>query len=337
MKIVNNILNSMCMGSNCGTTATKIILNHYGYQISENMVFGLGSGLGFIYQYYADDETYFLSGKNESLENNIANLLGGSVVTGYFDDEEKAWEMVKGYIDMDIPVILDLSIRYLPYFEPYLESVGGIGFGLHNAVLAGYDEKEQTVLLLDHRWSEPQTISMADLVRSRGAKDSGMDPRNAYRIYLLPEQESVTADKISFAVKLNVHRMKYPFAYKIGLSGLCTFQKELLEIAEQNIAENSANALTTFGMLMEKLGTGGGNFRRIYGRFLREAAEIIQKEEYKEISRRYMDLAGDWKELSFNLINIVKHNNADNRMHLKQITDRIIDKENDCIERLDAI
>lgn len=334
MKIVKNILDSMGMGSNCGTTSSKIILNHYNYKVSEDMVFGLGSGLGFVYQYYTQDETYFLSGKNESLENNIANLFGGTIESGYFDNEEKAFNEVKKYIDRDMPVILDLSIRYLPYFEPYLESVGNIGFGLHNAVLAGYDEEEHTVLLLDHRWSEPQKVFMKDLSRARGALDSGMNPRNAYKVYILPNPPDDLSNYIEYAIRINVHRMKYPFAYKMGLSGMKTFKREVLGILKSNKWPESAEALSTFTTLMEKLGTGGGNFRRMYGRFLKEAAEITKNDNYRRIGKEYMSLARDWKKLHKYMNLSIDDNTNDNSIKVESILDVIIKKEDDLIDQL---
>ena len=38
-------------GKHCQTTALKSILSYYGLTISEEMLFGLGGGVGFIYWY----------------------------------------------------------------------------------------------------------------------------------------------------------------------------------------------------------------------------------------------------------------------------------------------
>lgn len=334
MKIVENILDSMSIGSNCGTTASKIILNYYGYKLSEDMIFGLGSGLGFIYQYYAGDESYFLSGKNESLENNIANMFGGTVITGYFDGEEMAFAKVKDFLNKNMPVILDVSIRYLPYFKPYLESVGNIGFGLHNVVLIGYDEDEETVLLLDHRWNEPQKISMRDLARARGAADSGMNPRNAYRVYILPKSPICLADYIEYAIQINVSRMKYPFAYKMGLSGLKTFQNEIFGMLTSDKWPEGAEAISTFAVLMEKLGTGGGNFRRMYGRFLKEAAVITGRKIYHRTGEAYMSLAKEWKELYKELLAALLNNSPENRSRIQDRLAYIVEMEYALMEQL---
>ncbi|MGI6256704.1 MAG: DUF4872 domain-containing protein [Anaerovoracaceae bacterium] len=301
MKTVNNILEHRTIGSNCSTTASKIILNSYGYTYSEDMVLGLGAGLGFIYQYYADKEEYFLSGKNESLELNLTHALGGTVLTGSFDDEGRGWQTVKELIDEDIPVILDLSIRELPYFQPYLKELANIGFGLHNAILVGYDDEKEEVMLLDHRWSEPQIISYDALRKARGTKEGEGNvgsSRNAYKVLVLDRKGKKPSPEIYFAIKLNINRMRHPFAFKMGLAGIKTFHDEIKMFFEEGIYQDKEEAILTFSYLMEKLGTGGGNFRRMYGRFLNEAAGMTGDERFRQIAKDYQILAKRWKELS---------------------------------------
>ncbi|HAU86662.1 MAG TPA: hypothetical protein DCW90_14590 [Lachnospiraceae bacterium] len=299
MRVVKNILDYQTMGSNCSTTVSKIIFNYYGYPFSEDMVFGLGAGLGFIYQYYVEDNSCFLSGKNESIELNLAYAVGGTVVTGSFDDEDLAWETVKGYIDKDMPVILDLSIRYLPYFKPYLAEVKNIGFGLHNAILAGYDDELEQVMLLDHRWDAPQIISYQELRQARAAKESGVNSRNTYKVYLLPECTTKKPDiELMHAIRLNIQRMKYPFAFKMGIDGIKMFRKEILKMLQGDMDNEKQDIILTYSYLMERLGTGGGNFRRIYGRFLSEAGKMTGIEKFQEVSKLYTSLARTWKKTS---------------------------------------
>lgn len=306
MKMVKNIMKVITQGSNCATTASRIILKYYGYDFSEDMIFGLGAGLGFIYQYYADTEEYFLSGKNESIELNLANALGGTLITGSFDDGDRAWHCVKQFIDDDIPVILDLSISHLPYFKQYMSEIGNISFGLHNAVLVGYNDENKEVLLMDHRWNEIQIVSYENLRQARNKGEGNVSARNAYKVYALcPQGSKVTLD-VSFAIRLNINRMKNPFAYKMGLAGIKTFHNEIKLLFEKGLQEQNRNAILTYSYLMEKLGTGGGNFRRMYGRFLNEAAKLTQIEGYEEVSKIYLQLAKKWKKLSITLNRMTK-------------------------------
>lgn len=331
-----DVVNIHTPGSNCGTNASKVLLQAQGYPFSEAMTFGCGSGLGFIYQYYKESDECFLSGKNESLELNLATLLGGEYVSGNFDNPDKAFSTISAMVDEGIPVILDLSIKHLPYFKPYLASLNNIGFGLHNAIITNFDRKNQTVTLLDHRWVEPKVIAIENLKLAMGAMESGVNPRSNYRSIILPPYSGSHHHEMIQAVELNIHRMEYPFAFKMGLKGLSTFRKELLTIVSNDeFYEEKQETIATFGILMEKLGTGGGNFRRIYGRFLQEAAEITRDRRFLESAIHYKEVAKEWKLLSKFLTGQML--NKEQQQLLDSCLIKIIEKENQGIELLERI
>lgn len=331
-----DVVNTHTSGSNCGTNASKVLLQAQGYPFSEAMTFGSGSSLGFIYQYYKESDECFLSGKNESLELNLTTLLGGEYISGNFDDPDKAFTTIVEMVDERVPVILDLSIKHLPYFKPYLARLNNIDFGLHNAIITDYDRRNQTVTLLDHRWAEPKVISIEDLKLAMGATGSGVNPRCNYRSIILPSYSGSHQQEIIQAVELNIHRMKYPFAFKMGLKGISTFRKEIITIVSNSeLYEEKQEIMATFGILMEKLGTGGGNFRRIYGRFLQEAAEITGDKRFLESAVHYKKVAKEWKILS-KLLTVSMMNKKQKQL-LDNCLTKIIEKENQGIQLLERI
>lgn len=337
MKRQNDKLIEMhSLGSNCNTNAIRTIMQYYGYSLDEDVVFGLGSGLGFIYQYYSNNESYFLSGKNESLELNIATLFSGTVISHSFDDPDRAWQEAKAYVDMGIPIILDLSITHLPYFGPYLEEIKNIGFGLHNAILAGYDEKEQTVMLLDHRWSKPQVIPMQMFRESRNIQNVEVNPRGAFRAFVLPSPPSTIDDEIEYALRLNISRLLYPFAFKMGLPGLKMFYREVNTMAKVGLNDDSRKAIGTFATLMEKLGTGGGNFRRMYSNFLKKISKIDRFSPLKQIGKQYSECAMMWKKLSIAMADWSLNDNAESAECSCTVLDQLVRMEFECAEGIRA-
>lgn len=330
LKVISGIIEQHGIGANCGTNATRVALRYLGYDFTEEMVFGLGSGLGFIYQYFTEEDSYFVSGKNESLENNVCSLLGGQCISGFWDDNNVAWDNLKKFIDNDIPVIVDTSIKELPYFKEYMESLFNIGFGLHNVLVAGYDEKEKTVLLLDHRWTKPQVVSMKDFEKARSTKNTTIEPRNGYKV-LLPAQPGWSRlDKdIETAIQLNINRIRYPYAFKMGLKGMKMFQKDVIKFYS-NIEENRKH-IVVFGSLLEKLGTGGGNYRRMYGNFLKEAGKEMRNEKLIKIGTEYMRVANVWKKLS-NMFLSAKESDL---TEIESMLDELVIKENVLIEQLE--
>lgn len=330
MKVISKILEQHSIGANCGTNATRVALRYMGYDLSEEMVFGLGSGLGFIYQYFVEEESYFVSGKNESLENNVCSLLGGQCISGFWDDNEAAWNSLKNFIDNDIPVIVDTSIQELPYFKEYMESLFNIGFGLHNVLVAGYDEKDKTILLLDHRWTRPKIISIHDFEKARSTKNTTIAPRNGFKV-LLPAQpclDSLDRD-IESAIQLNINRIRYPYAFKMGLKGIKMFQKDVIKFYS-NLEENKKH-IVVFGSLLEKLGTGGGNYRRMYGNFLKEAGKKTGNQKLIGIGTEYIRIANVWKKLS----NIFLRANENDLSEIETILDELVMKENMLIDQLE--
>lgn len=323
------------MGSNCNTNAIKTIMQYYGYNVDEDMVLGLGSGLGFIYQYYSGSNSFFLSGKNESLELNISTAFGGTTISHSFDDMNYAWNKAKYYVDNDIPIIMDLSITHLPYFAPYLKEIKNVGFGLHNAILVGYDEEEKTVLLLDHRWSSPQKISMEVLCKSRSAINIEFNSRGAFRAMLLPPPSTHNIEnEILYAMRLNVNRLMYPFAFKMGLPGLKTFKKEISNMVSSPLTEENRNAIETFAILMEKLGTGGGNFRRMYSRFIKKIANISRFSDLERTGKIYAECAILWKNLSLAMIQWSISTNQTEAAKIHLLLDKIIENEYLAVENI---
>lgn len=295
--LLNNVIDKHRLGSHCGSTSLTLISNFYGYNFSEAMTFGLGAGLGFTYQKYVDTDFYFFTGRNESLELNLTNLLGGHIESGSTDDPEEGFLKVKELIDCGIPVILDLNVMHLPYFKKYMDNLGNVSFGLHNAVMVGYELEKNTGYLLDHRWNNLIEIPLNQLAKARCSKESSVNPRNGYKAITLPTYNTDLTYEIEQAIKINIHRMKYPFAYKMGLEGIKTFSKECIRWKDILSDEEKISTAKMATVFMEKLGTGGGNFRRMYSRFLKEVANITKDDRFLIVSNEYVQLFHKWRTL----------------------------------------
>jgi hypothetical protein len=254
--ILGEVVNNQRLGSHCATTSLAIVTNYYGHPFSESLCFGLGSGIGFTYQKYIETGFYFFTGRNESLELNLASQLGGVVEYGSTDSAEEGWLAVKNYIDKGVPVILDLNITHLPHFSKYMNDLGSVSFGLHSALLVGYNLQKKEAFLLDHRWNDVISISFEDLSKARCSREAPVNPRNGWKVMMLPQNRIDMEYAIREAIRINVHRMKYPFAYKMGLAGVKMFAKESRiwrKILSPEEKKTTAKMATIF---LEKLGTG---------------------------------------------------------------------------------
>ncbi|TCZ77171.1 DUF4872 domain-containing protein [Paenibacillus albiflavus] len=295
--LLDKLVKVHSMGSNCCTNSIRTILKYYDYDVSEDLVFGLGSGLGFIYQNYLD-EGYFISGRNESLEFNLAYLLEGELISDVNDCFQTEWEKNKEFLEKGIPIIVDLSIPYLPYYKRFTVQSENVAFGLHNAVLAGYDD--EGVYLLEHRWSEVLKISHEDYQLARSVHNTSVSPQNAWKVLRVPEKlhKGNMKPYIVDSIQTMLNRIRQPFAFKIGLKGLEMFCKEVEHWNSLPQDELKRNLMIA-GVYLERLGTGGGNFRRMYSRFLKEAAGYLDNALIQQVAAKYSSLASEWKQLVY--------------------------------------
>ncbi|WP_232510179.1 BtrH N-terminal domain-containing protein [Paenibacillus crassostreae] len=294
--ILNHVIDNHSIGVNCCTRSITTVLKSNNIEISETDVFGMSSGLGFIYQYYKN-EGYFVSGRNESLELNLCYLLGIDYKQGYSDDFDHTWILNKEYIDQDIPVIVDLNIEFLPYYKGYFDE--GFRFGLHNAVLVGYDHEH--AYLLDDRFIDVKAVPLDLYKLSRSLDNSSNAPRNGWRVMLPAAGIDIRCDQFTFflAVETMVYRMLHPFAFKMGLEGIRMFFREVKLWSKNSFDDVRRQNYQTASFLLEKLGTGGGNFRRMYSRFIKNSSERYHLDnEFNIVSQKYAILSVEWKRLS---------------------------------------
>ncbi|SFC12656.1 BtrH N-terminal domain-containing protein [Butyrivibrio sp. YAB3001] len=285
------------VGSHCATTILRTLTNAAGYPFSEAMCLGLASGLGFTYQKYVGVEYYFFTGRNECLEENMVNVLGGKLLKGNSDDNDKAWSEVCYYLDRGLPVILEVDMMKLPYIREKLNLKREFHFGLHSLLLIGYDEENAYVL--DYMWWKPIQVPIWQLKEARNSMDAPIRPHNRWKVMVLPEYNGEDlSETLKTAIRVNVHKYKEPYAFKMGLDGLRIFQNEFSNWFTKMPLERLQTNFYMMSALFEKVGTGGGNFRRMYGQFLDEANKILVMPKIAEAASIYTKLYRNWKQYS---------------------------------------
>jgi hypothetical protein len=123
-------------GQHCETTAIGNLLLNEGIELSEPMIFGLGSGLGYIFWNMKIMDFPFIGGriKPDEITRNVCDKLNLSLHIHETSSVKNAWEVVKKHIDNSKPVGLKIDSYYLDYFTNKIHFAG------HYAALVGYDE-----------------------------------------------------------------------------------------------------------------------------------------------------------------------------------------------------
>ena len=270
-------------GNHCGSTALRNLLTHGGVELSEEMAFGLGAGACFYY-IALDGQTpsRFTNGRTSRLEEEFVELTGAALRLETFDRPDESWAAAKALVDGGSPALLLTDLYYLDHYGNSAHFPG------HAVVLAGYDD--EVALLSDTAFEELQATSLASLGRARHS-DYPVYPLSGHMLTL---GEALDVSALEAAVPRAVERaasrmLEPPLGEYEGLPALRRFAAEVGEWPA-SIPDWQWCARFNY-QVIERRGTGGGNFRLMYSRFLEEVGHPAA-DGAAEAAARWTALAG---------------------------------------------
>lgn len=274
----------------CETTALGVLLRHEGLDLSEPMLFGLGSGLSFVYWDSKSMGFPFLGGRVKpfDLTRNLAARLGLTLTVEETTSPRKAWANVAAPIDAGRPVGLQLDCYHLDYFR------SKVHFGGHVVAMYGYDEQNVYLVDTDQQGGAVRT-GRAGLALAR-AERGPMTARNRSFTLTLPARPLPWQDQIIPAIKACADAFLTAPIANLGHRGIEKAGKRvpgwLLRAGEPR------RDLPQAALLMEKGGTGGALFRALYRDFLGECAQLIDDGDLRAGHRLYAEAAVLWTDVS---------------------------------------
>ncbi|MCA2224635.1 BtrH N-terminal domain-containing protein [Nonomuraea aurantiaca] len=270
----------------CETTALGVLLRHEGLDLSEPMLFGLGSGLSFIYWDSKGMPFPFLGGRVKPFEltRNLAARLGLTLSVDETTSLRKAWENVAAQIDAGRPVGLQLDSFHLDYFR------SKVHFGGHVVAMYGYDEHDAYLVDTAQQGGAVRT-SRAGLAMAR-AERGPMTARNRSFSITLPAHAPAWQDQIIPAIKACADAFLAPPIANLGHRGI---EKAANQVPKWLLrTDDPQRDLPQAAVLMEKAGTGGALFRALYRDFLGECAELVDDDRLRRGHRLYAEAAALW-------------------------------------------
>lgn len=266
--IVNGV--STTGGLHCETTALGVLLEHAGLPLSEPMLFGLGSGLSFIYWDSKQQKLPFLGGRVKpfALTQNLTERLGLELRTQETTSARKAWDQVRISIDQGIPVGLQLDSHDLEYFGSRVHFAG------HVVAMYGYDE-ERAYLVDTAQQGGAVSTSLESLARARAARGPMSARHRSFTVEVpagAKPEHLISA--IIPAISACAAEFLTPSISNLGGRGIRTAATRVRSWFDR--VEDPARDLAVIAMLMERAGTGGSLFRNLYGDFLSESLEHLE-------------------------------------------------------------
>jgi Butirosin biosynthesis protein H, N-terminal/Domain of unknown function (DUF4872) len=250
-------------GNHCGSTALRNLLAFDGIEISEEMALGLGAGVCFYYvPLDGQSPSRFTNGRVGRLEEQFCELTGAALSFETFDDPEASWAAARSAVDAGRPALLLTDLYYLDHYGRSAHFPG------HAVILAGYDD--EVAYLSDTGFDELQMTKLEHLAEARHGQHP-VFPLDG-QMLTVPDREALRdpSPAAAGAIERNARQMIEPAMgdYE-GLPGLRRFAEELPRWP-QELQDWQWSARFCY-QVIERRGTGGGNFRLMYSRFLEEA------------------------------------------------------------------
>lgn len=328
------------IGEHCGSTAMRNLVNHYTKSnFTEEEIFGFGAGLNFIYLVHENIQpSIFINGRSTSMEVEVGKTLGLDYRETPEMDNEKAWELVKKEVLEGRPTMLSGDAYYLDYrdFRDHFPS--------HRFVLLGFDDEAKNATVSDRMQEAYDHCSYEALSNSRNPPNA-LSTFNMWGKFHSNQITNSLEEMHHSALTKMVAQMQGDSSENSDLSLLlpesCTFLTGLKGMKEltntfsdwrdcddwESIIKFTANAV-------EKYGSGGGNFRKMYCTYLKSA----QKSVPKIVDDHSIELIGKsasiWKGFADEIQLLTPANSVEQWKSIGEMVSTAYDFESEAVERI---
>lgn len=313
----------------CETAALGVLLRHEGLDLSEPMLFGLGSGLSFIYWDSKAMGFPFLGGRVKPFEltRNLAATLGLELLIGETTSPRKAWRNVTAPLNAGRPVGLQLDSYHLDYFSTKVH------FGGHVVAMYGYDE--QNAYLVD---TDPQggavSTGLAGLARARAERGPMTAKHRSFTI-TAPGSPTPPQHRIIPAIKTCADAFLNPPIANLGHRGIEKTAKHVPKWLQRS--DNPREDLSRTAVLMERAGTGGALFRNLYRDFLAECTQLIDSSHLRTGHTLYTEAAALWTQVAALVATAGESGDAKNLVQAGSLLHELSRIERDAMQALSLL
>ena len=318
---------------NCETGVLANMLEWYGMNLSEEMIFGIGSGLYFMYSpILAVDGTCYPMMRLQPVEmvKRVADRLNLDIrVKSFGENKKKAKAFLDGIVDRNIPVGVVLNVKGLSYFN-----VSGIvsDFNGHVVAVIGNDDTDYVIAETDNRLASDECFRVGKDMITDLRFSPGIGASHGKIFWMEPPVGSPSIDaRLKEATLLGLEESCNKFLRVIlphyGVKGLHYFAKDLRTWGERFDSREISFKLMWYYRLIERAGTGGSGYRYIYRDFLKEASQLFESEVLDDCANTMNLSAEHWRLFNVEGRRYIKNKDAEILKRLADIIDQIGDYE----------
>ena len=322
--------------AHCENGVTSNMLKYYGIELSEAMIFGIGSGLFFSYMPFLKVNKIPVTSFRPLpgvIFKRATRLLGFKVKRKKFgNSQDKAMRELDSLLDRDIPVGMLVGVYHLVYFPtPYR-----FHFNAHNLVV--YGKKDDKYIISDPIMETPTSLTYKELQRVRFAKGVFAPKGHMYWAESVPHLPDVKMAIIKGIQKTAKDMLGIPVPL-FGVKGIRYLAKQVRKYPSKLGKRKASQYLGQIVRAQEEIGTGGAGFRFMYAAFLQESARIMQSDCLQEAADEMTAIGDMWRSFAVETARIVKGRSKveDAYNQAADILMNIADKEEEVFKKLKQI
>ncbi len=279
---------------------------HGGRTYSEQLLFGIGGGLGFGYFLFERSGTHVIhletrihTRETEQPEflSRICSRICAPLRLVNSSSQTAAVANLKRLLGQNRPPIVSVDPFHLPYL--------GLTTPLHTyycVIPYGFDESADRVFISD-RSREPLTLTRAEFLRAR---ESSWSPKFRVLVVSKPEEEPDLPGAVLNGIQDCCRQMNEGLGItNFGLNGFDKWATVLTSPKEKKSwpkifppGPNLFESLySIFVQISGRSGTGNGQ-RAFYAEFLEEAADVLSKPDLRSAAEQYRLADRVWAEVA---------------------------------------
>ena len=308
--------------AHCENGVASNLLKDKGINISEPMVFGIGSGLFFVYlPFIKVNHAPVVSYRPlpGMIFNKLAKRLGIKIKRTKFSSEASANKALEENLKNNIPTGLQVGVDNLTYFP----DESRFHFNAHNLVF--YGKNDNQYLISDPVMENVTTLTEEELNKVRFAKGAFAPRGQMYYPIHIPVEINFEKAIIT-AIKDTCRNMLAPIPI-VGVKGIKFVSRQIRKWPIKHGNKKANHYLAQLVRMQEEIGTGGGGFRFIYAAFLQEASVRLKNEELRKLSLEMTEIGDLWRDFAVQASRVYKNRSAQNDVY-NRLADHLLDIAN---------
>ena len=309
------------MSAHCENGVTRNLFSHYGVELSEAMIFGIGSGLFFVHfplmKLNGTPVTSYRPMPGH-IFSKVSKAIGAKVIRERFSfSPDKSMKELDIILNKGIPVGMLVGVYNLTYFPAPLR----FHFNAHNIVV--YKKTDDNYLVSDPVMEKPEWLSYNDLKRVRYAKGTYKPKGRMYYISSVNHQFNLS-EAIEIGIRSTAKSMTRYQGSFVGVRGIRLLAKNIKKWPNKYSKRKASLYLSSVIRMQEEIGTGGAGFRFLYAAFLQEASTKLNNNTLAEASLE-MTIIGDmWRKFAVDSGRVCKNRTKDGESY-NSVSDLLID------------